>query len=88
MWIRRLSSFLVFTLRVWNKEEQGDKLIIESLVSIQDLDYLAPLEAVDMSSLSDLKTISPVEMELIRDNMSITAVEQIFNVRSSSLRSE
>lgn len=88
MWIRRLSSFLAFTLRVWNKEEQGDKLIIESLVSIQDLDYLAPLEAVDMSSLSDLKTISPVEMELIRDNMSITAVEQIFNVRSSSLRSE
>lgn len=88
MWIRRLSSFLVFTLRVWNKEAQSDKLIIESLVSIQDLDYLAPLEAVDMSSLSDLKTISPVEMELIRDNMSITAVEQIFNVRSSSPRSE
>ena len=88
MWIRRLSSFLVFTLRVWNKEAQSDKLIIESLVSIQDLDYLAPLEAVDMSSLSDLKTTSPVEMELIRDNMSITAVEQIFNVRSSSPRSE
>ncbi|OAO12364.1 hypothetical protein AV274_5987 [Blastocystis sp. ATCC 50177/Nand II] len=69
----------VFTLRVWNKEETENKLIIESVVSIQELDYLAPLEAVDIGSMINVNSIPEKEKELIQDNMSAGAIEQIFN---------
>lgn len=70
----------MFTLRVWNKEETENKLIIESVVSIQELDYLAPLEAVDIGSMINVNSIPEKEKELIQDNMSAGAIEQIFNV--------
>ena len=70
----------MFTLRVWNKEETENKLIIESVVSIQELDYLAPLEAVDIGSMINVNSIPEKEKELIQDNMSASAIEQIFNV--------
>lgn len=72
----------MFTLRVWNKEATENKLIIESVVSIQDLDYLAPLEAVDIGSMINANSIPEKEKELIQENMSANAIEQIFNVPS------
>lgn len=77
-------SQLEFILRVWNKEKDQDKIIIETSLSVQDVDYLAPLEGIDISKFN-MESLPPVESAFINKNMSIGAIEQIFNVISDRI---
>ena len=55
------------------------KIIIEKTISVQDVDYLAPLDGIDISTLK-MESVSPSEYAFISKNMSIGAIELILNV--------
>lgn len=71
--------WIEFILRVWNKEKDQDRVIIEVTLSVQDVDYIAPLEGIDISKFN-MESLSSSESSFINKNMSIGAIEQIFNV--------
>ena len=68
-----------FTLRVWNKENDNDVVIVETTISVQDVDYIAPLEGIDLSKIK-VESLHPSESSFINKNMSVGAIAQIFNV--------
>ena len=69
---------------MWNTENEKDVVIIETTISVQDVDYIAPLEGIDLSKIK-VESLHPSESSFINKNMSVGAIEQIFNVVLASV---